>query len=293
MEKKQRRVWVLPAVLAAALLLFLLLPHLLPMAKPPLSPPISGSLEIHVIDVGQGDAVLLRTAEHAVLIDCGTNDSEEALMDYLSRLQLSSLDALIVSHPHEDHMGGADMILRELSVDTLLLPDVEPEEDVGEQLAAAYAQSDAKACLAYAFQEMHFGALSVLVLSPPADGFEQMNDNSLVLRVGYGDTAILLCGDAEEAAEQYLLQNCDAALLDCDLLKAGHHGSDTSSSKAFLAATTPDYVAISCGRGNPYGHPVQSVLDRIAAVGARACRTDREGSLVFVSDGERVRLLGE
>ena len=282
--------WLSWALCALALLLFFVAPYVLPMASTPATDVAPGTLEIHVIDVGQGDAVLLRTAEHAILVDCGTNDSEQDLSDYLSRLRQASLDALIVSHPHEDHMGGADMILRELAVDTLLLPDVAPQEDVGAQLSAAYAQSDASARLICAGEVLEYGALSLLVLSPPSGGFEQMNDNSLLLRVSYGETTVLLCGDAEAAVEEYLLQSYDAALLDCDLLKAGHHGSDTSSSKAFLAATTPQYVAISCGRGNSYGHPAQSALDRAAAVGAKISRTDRDGTLVFVSDGLELRL---
>ena len=282
--------WLPPALCALVLLVFFLAPYVLPMASAPKADVAPGTLEIHVIDVGQGDAVLLRTAEHAILVDCGTNDSEQDLLDYLSRLRLTSLDALIVSHPHEDHMGGADMILRELAVGTLLLPDVEVQEDVGEQLSAAYAQSQASARLICAGERLEFGALSLLVLSPPAQGYAQMNDNSLLLRVSYGQSTVLLCGDAESAVEQYLLQTYDAALLDCDLLKAGHHGSDTSSSKELLAATTPEYVAISCGKGNPYGHPAQSVLDRAASVGATILRTDRDGTLVFVSDGQRLRL---
>lgn len=288
-RKIQRRSVYLIAV-AVALLLFFALPYLLPHAATPRAAVDEGCLEIHVIDVGQGDAVLLRSAQATVLVDCGTNESERALSAYLSRLRVEHLDYLILSHPHEDHMGGADMILRELDVDTVLLPDVTPEEDIGAQLAAAYAASTATVRTAVAGDVLTVGELTVTVLSPPEQCFEQMNDNSLVLRVTYGDTALLLTGDAEQAVEQYLLTTYDAQALDCDLLKAGHHGSQTSSSEELLEALTPAYVAISCGKGNPYGHPMQQVLDRIAAVGARACRTDREGSLVFVSDGETLVL---
>ena len=288
-RKMQRRSVYLIAV-AVALLLFFALPYLLPHAATPRTAVDAGCLEIHVIDVGQGDAVLLRSAQATVLVDCGTNESERALSAYLSRLRVEHLDYLILSHPHEDHMGGADMILRELDVDTVLLPDVIPEEDIGAQLAAAYAASDAIVRTAAAGDVFTVDEMTVTVLSPPEQCFEQMNDNSLVLRVTHGDTALLLTGDAEEAVEQYLLTTYGAQGLDCDLLKAGHHGSQTSSSEELLKALTPTYVAISCGKGNPYGHPMQQVLDRIAAVGARACRTDREGSLVFVSDGKTLVL---
>jgi competence protein ComEC len=284
MEKKRRGIWM--ALVPLLLVAFVALPYYLP--RPPMTSAAvaPGTMEMHVIDVGQGDALLIRTEEYAVLVDCGTNESEVALHNYMSHLSVTTVDYLILTHPHEDHMGGADMVLREYEVGTVLLPDVTPEEDVGAQLAEAYAAGDAVVSTAMAGDVFCLGDLVISVLSPSGELYEQMNDNSLVLRVAYGDTVALLMGDAEEEVEQYLLATYDAQALDCDLLKAGHHGSQTSSSEELLDALTPTYVAISCGKGNSYGHPMQQVLDRIAAVGARACRTDREGSFVFVSDGE-------
>jgi beta-lactamase superfamily II metal-dependent hydrolase len=229
--------------------------------------------------------MLLLCEGGVVLIDAGTNESEDALRAYLDSCGVERIDYLIVSHPHEDHMGGADMVLREYEVGTLVLSDLAPDTDVGMSFTTALLGSDAKLVSPSAGERLTLGALSMTVLAPPEGGFDQVNDNSLVLRCDYGDTSLLTVGDAEADVEAWLLRNCDPTLLDVDLLKAGHHGSDTSTGSAFLAALTPRYVTISCGRGNTYNHPVQSVLDAIAAANAQACRTDTDGTLVFLSDG--------
>lgn len=275
-------------VTMAVIFLFFCLPFLLPQ-RPTVSENIEdGYLAINVIDVGQGDAILLRTAHTAVLIDTGTNESEDALRAYLLAAGVSRLDYLILTHLHEDHMGGADMILREFEVGMVLLSDAEPDEDVGARFTAAYAASDAQAQITKAGDLFTIGEMSVLILSPPAGGFAASNDNSLVLRMTYGEISMLFTGDAEETVEQWLLETYDTSVLDCDFLKAGHHGSDTSNTEEFLKAVSPRYVAISCGEANTYNHPAQRVLDSISAVGARSLRTDREGTLTFITDGDTI-----
>ncbi len=269
------------AVLALAL--FLLLPYVLPPAG---GTDLSDApFQIHVIDVGQGDAMLLVCREQTVLIDSGTNASEGVLRAYLDSHGVERIDYLIISHPHEDHMGGADMVLREYEVGVLVMSDLAPDADVGMSFTTALIESDATVMVPRTGEVLQAGALRLTFLAPPDGGYDDANDNSLVVRCDFGQVSLLTVGDAEAPGEAWLLEHTDAALLDVDLLKAGHHGSDTSTSADFLAATTPDYVAISCGRGNTYNHPVQSVLDAIAAAGAESCRTDTDGMLVFVSDG--------
>ncbi len=287
-KKSKRRIRaVLGGVLGiAALVLFLWLPHLLP----PLSDAKDADApwQIHVIDVGQGDAMLLWSDTACVLIDTGTNESEDTLRAYLDSCGIERIDYLFISHPHEDHMGGADMVLREYEVGVLVMSDLAPDADVGASFTAALSDSPATVLVPSVGDAISTGGMVITVLAPPDGGYASVNDNSLVLRVAYGETALLTTGDAEADVEAWLLHGCDPALLDVDLLKAGHHGSDTSTGADFLAALTPEYVAISCGQGNPYNHPVQSVLDAIAAAGAKVCRTDTDGTLVFMSDGERL-----
>jgi competence protein ComEC len=286
MSKKSKT--ILGGVAAAlALVLFLVLPYLLP------SPGRGAALadapySVHVIDVGQGDAMLLLCDAGAVLIDTGTNDSEAALRTYLDSCGVERIAYLIISHPHDDHMGGADMVLREYEVETLVMSDLPPDGDVGESFTQALAGSDASLVVPQVGEVLELGQLRMTVLAPPDGGYPDANDNSLILRCEMGATALLCTGDAGEEVERWLLDRCDLAALDVDLLKAGHHGAASATSAAFLAATSPDFVAISCGRGNPYNHPVQRVLDAIADAGAIACRTDTEGTLVFLSDSERL-----
>jgi competence protein ComEC len=223
-----------------------------------------------------------------VLIDTGTNDSEAALRTYLDGCGVERIAYLIISHPHDDHMGGADMVLREYEVETLVMSDLPPDGDVGASFTQALAGSDASLVVPQVGEVLELGQLRMTVLAPPDGGYPDANENSLILRCEMGATALLCTGDAGEEVERWLLDRCDPAALDVDLLKAGHHGAASATSAAFLAATSPDFVAISCGRGNPYNHPVQRVLDAIADAGAIACRTDTEGTLVFLSDSERL-----
>ena len=274
------------AVTTLAVVLFLLLPYLLPPAD---GTDLSDApFQIHVIDVGQGDAMLLLCEEQTVLIDSGTNASEGVLRAYLDNCGVEEIDYLIISHPHEDHMGGADMVLREYDVHTLVMSDLAPDADVGIQFTTALTASEATVMVPRVGEVIRAGALRITFLAPPDGGFSDVNDHSLVVRCEFGETSLLTVGDAEAEVEAWLLANTDAALLDVDLLKAGHHGSDTSTGADFLAATTPTYVAISCGRGNTYNHPVQSVLDAVASAGALSCRTDTDGTLIFLSDGEQL-----
>lgn len=273
---------LLPVIVAICL--FVLLPYLFPHA----TQSSDAALQIHIIDVGQGDATLLLCEAGTVLIDAGTNAGEDALRAYLDSCGVEQIDYLIISHPHEDHMGGADMVLREYEVKTLVLSDLAPDADIGMSWTVAWLSGHTRVAVPKVGDQFAVGDLCITVLAPPKGGFEQVNNNSLVLRCEYGETSMLTTGDAESEAEDWLLSHCDTELLDVDLLKAGHHGSDTSTGRLFLEAVTPNYVAISCGRGNSYNHPVQSVLDLISSVHAEICRTDQEGSLVFLSDGRHL-----
>ena len=287
--RKQKRIFAVlgGAMGLVALVLFLLLPRMLPPTDTAQRQARieNADLQIHVIDVGQGDAMLLMTDGGCVLIDTGTNESEDALRAYLNGCGVERIEYMFLSHPHEDHMGGADMVLREYEVGTLVMSDLAPDADVGMQFTTALVESETDVVVPSVGDVYVSDGLSVTVLAPPDGGFESVNDNSLILRVEYGECSVMTTGDAEAEVEAWLLANCDPALLDVDLLKAGHHGSDTSTGADFLAALSPDYVAISCGRGNTYNHPVQSVLDAIVRAGAQVCRTDTDGTLVFLSDG--------
>jgi competence protein ComEC len=288
MSKKSKT--ILGGVAAAlALVLFLVLPYLLP------SPGRGAALadapySVHVIDVGQGDAMLLLCDAGAVLIDTGTNDSEAALRTYLDSCGVERIAYLIISHPHDDHMGGADMVLREYEVETLVMSDLPPDSDVGASFTQALAGSDASLVVPQVGEVLELGPLRMTVLAPPDGGYPDANDNSLILRCEMGATALLCTGDAGEEVERWLLDRCDPAALDVDLLKAGHHGSKKSLGAALLQVASPAHVAVSCGAQNDYGFPHKALIDRLEAAGVEIHRTDTEGTLTYKSDGKSIWL---
>lgn len=247
--------------------------------------PASELLLIDVLDVGQSDAILLRSGKESLLIDTGTATAELDLANELRRLGVRRLNTICVTHPHEDHYGNGRGLLASFPVGSLLLPEIATEDAAYALFLSEAAKREIPTVTAVAGVTLRLGKCLVTVLSA---GGQDPNNASVVLRVTCGDTVLLFMGDAEAEAEEHLLAVTDAALLNCDFLKVGHHGSDTGTTSAFLAAVTPGIAAISCGKDNDYGFPHTGVLERLAAVGAAVYRTDEAGTLHFASDGHTV-----
>ncbi len=254
-----------------------------------------GYLYVYVLDVGQSDAILLRTGEKTMLIDTGTAAEEAALRTALMTYGVDHLDLLVLTHPHEDHIGNTHLILNELAVEQVLLP-VGESEDVGYSMICEQAAARARVDTAVTGQHFSFGNAAVEVLAaglPGESANADRNENNAgtVLRVCFGDTVLLFMGDAEQEVEAWLLATYGEAYLNCDFLKVGHHGSSTSTTAAFAAALTPTVAAISCEKGNAYGFPHAVVLANLAAVGSHVYRTDESGTLVFGTDGRELRVI--
>ncbi len=247
------------------------------------------TVEFHFIDVGQGDAALIQTPDGNILIDAGTNASEEELRAYLDQQGVKELAYAIFTHPHEDHIGGADMVISTYKISRIILPDVSATSvtfnrmlDAIEQSVEDNGTSVIQAEPGYTFS---LGDVKCKILAPINTSYTGMNNYSITVRVEYGDTSVLYTGDAEVASELEMLDRYRlTGELDCDILKVGHHGSDTSSSDDFIKAVTPVHAVISVGEGNKYGHPIQEILIRLQNRGATVHRTDREGSIVFTSN---------
>ncbi len=251
--------------------------------------PVSGDeVQIHFIDIGQGDAALIRTSEGDVLIDAGDNFSEEDLKFYLDRVQVDDLAYMVFTHPDSDHIGGADIVLENYDVERVIRPDCEKNSATYRtmvELIEAEKAEDIHPDIGYVFM---VGEVRFTVLAPGERTYKDANDASIVLRMDYGETSILFTGDAEINSEKDMLSRYGdtvGGMLDCDIIKAGHHGSNTSSSKAFLEAVTPDTVIISCGEDNTYGHPHREILIRYENMGTTIYRTDRDGTVVFTTNG--------
>lgn len=253
--------------------------------------PLNGEIQVHFIDVGQGDSILIMAPEGNILIDAGPNDCEDALESYLDDLGITTLHCVIATHPHEDHIGSMDMIFEEFQVNTLIMPDVEKHdkdfEPTGDYTRMLEGAAEQKTQIAYAESGTTFslGEVHFLVVGPCGTEYGDLNDWSLVTKVTYGSTSMMLTGDAESISEKEIIAAFSDSELDVDILKSGHHGSSSSSCSGFLDAIDPEIVVISCGEGNKYNHPNKETMDRYQERDMEIWRTDLEGSIVFVSDG--------
>lgn len=251
-----------------------------------------GYLRVHFIDVGQGDSILIQAGEQAMLVDAGTNESGSIVTGYLRSLNIAKLDYLIGTHPHEDHIGGLDDVIRSFEIGTVIMPDVSHTTQTYEDVLDALLEKNLTVTVPHPGDVYSIGDASFTILSPTEEVAEQaaesgdLNNLSVGIRLVYGSNAFVLCGDAESASEEAMVES--GLPLKADVLKAGHHGSSTSTSSVFLAAVDPDYAVISCGKDNSYGHPHQETLDRLEEAGVSVFRTDEQGTIVAVSDGSGI-----
>lgn len=242
---------------------------------------------VHMIDVGQGDSILIQTKEKAVLIDAGERDQGQTVCDYLKSAGVNKLDLVIATHPHSDHIGGLADVLTQIRTEEILMPELSdemvPTTSSFQRLLTAVEKEDVRAVAAEPGLVYDLGGgVSLTVLAPVKD-YDNLNNYSVVCRLDCGQTSFLFTGDAEKQVEQDLLDA--GANLQADVLKAGHHGSSTSSGDAFLDAVRPKIAAISCGQNNDYGHPHKEVMTSFSQRGITVCRTDLQGTVIFSTDG--------
>ncbi|MCI8387627.1 MAG: MBL fold metallo-hydrolase [Clostridiales bacterium] len=252
-----------------------------------------GELEVHIIDVGQGDSILVRTNAGVILIDAGTNSAENDLRAHLNACGIKNIDYFICTHPHEDHIGGADMVVNEYNIGTLLMPETDVSTVTMTKLLDAIESRDVNVEIPEVNDVYTLGDIKFTVLAPDPSVSDNANDSSIVIRLLYGGTAFMFTGDAEVPSEKKILETFSTFDLKCDFLKLGHHGSSTSTSQEFLDAVSPTYVAFSCKTGNSYGHPHREILERLKNFGIdddHIFRTDTMGTVVIISDGKDLRL---
>lgn len=251
--------------------------------------PNGDEMAVHFIDVGQGDSTLFQTPQGNILVDCGEKEYGDDVVAYLNAQGVTELEYFIITHPDSDHMGCAAHVLENIKVKNFVMNGQEKSTQFFKKTLDVLEEKKIESTIVVPGDVITVGALQMKIYGPDADlvDSEEWNDASLIIHATYGDRSFLLTGDAEEKGEESLLKNYTTELK-CDVFSAGHHGSKTSNSPELLEYARPNYVVISCGEGNEYGHPHQSALDVFESVGAEILRTDKLGSIVFITNGREL-----
>jgi len=246
------------------------------------------ALVVHFIDVGQGDSILIQAPSGKnMLIDAGTNASASAVVNYLKNRKIKRLDILVATHPHEDHIGGMDAVINKFDIGMIYMPDVSTNTKTYADVLTAVKNRKLKVTTAAAGIQMDLGpGLQVRMFAPNSDKYDDMNNYSAVIKLTYSNTSFLFTGDAQSLSEQEMLTK--GYDLKADVLKVGHHGSNSSTSPGFLKAVSPEYAVISVGKGNDYGHPHKETLTKLAGANVKVFRTDKNGTIIARSNGNTI-----
>jgi len=264
-------------------------------AGPPPQPasalqPVAGKeIRVHFIDLGQADGILIQSAQNAVLIDGGERKTQNALVKYLRSAGVTTLDYVVATHPHSDHIGGLAKVIRQFDVKNVLMPDAIHTSGTFEKLLDAIEKKGLKVTVPSVGDEITAGIIKFTVLAPGKE-FKDLNDMSIVLRMAHGKTAFLFAGDAEVSSEQEMLNT--GLTLKADVLKSGHHGSRTSTTAGFLNAVRPNIVVVTCGKENSYKHPHREFLELVNQPKRKITllRTDELGTVIVTTDKKKIKV---
>ena len=255
---------------------------------------LAGILEVDILNVGQGDAIFIRSPEgKTVLIDAGTGRKGDVVA-MLKERNVEMLNLMVATHPHADHIGGLDEVLEAIPVKAFMDSGMTHTTRSYAKVMELVEQKEIKYIAGKAGRTLRLGAEVELTLLHPQDALlrntrSDLNSNSVVIRMTHKDNCFLFTGDAEEPTEELLVQK---GIEPCNVLKVAHHGSNHSSTMHFLKAVQPEIALISLGKGNRYGHPGDESMARLKKVGAQIYRTDLLGTIQVRSDGKKVTVQG-
>ncbi|GAB6179959.1 hypothetical protein JCM14036_12780 [Desulfotomaculum defluvii] len=251
-------------------------------------PALAETLRVHFIDVGQADAILVQQGDQAILVDAGNNDDGDLVVGYLNQMGIKKLQVVMGTHPHEDHIGGLDDVIKSFPVDQVYLPKINHTTETYQDVLRAMKSKNVKAIAATGGQTFSLGDAQVEILAPNSSSYKELNDYSIVSKISFGDTALLLTGDAGIHSEEEILKK--GYDVKADVLKVGHHGSSTATGEEFLRAVNPEIAVISVATKNDYGHPHREILQRLKASSIKVYQTSQQGTLVMTSDGKKITL---
>ncbi|MBU3185272.1 ComEC/Rec2 family competence protein [Clostridium estertheticum] len=251
---------------------------------------LENNMVTHFIDVGQGDCALIQVNNKNLLIDSGTSDSKQKLIRYLKKNNITKLDYIVATHPHEDHIGGMASVIKNFEVGEFYAPKAISSTQTFNDMIDALRSKNLKIKIATPNISLNLGSnATCIMLSPNKTTYDNLNNYSCTLKISYKNSTYLFTGDIETQAEQELIAN--GYDLSAQVLKVAHHGSKTSSSKEFLAKVSPKIAVISCGIDNDYGHPNRETLDRLKRLNTIVYRTDLDKTIVLISDGSKIKKL--
>ncbi len=254
-----------------------------------------GKMTVEFIDVGQGDCTLITTSDTVILVDGGEVAEAQKIINYLKNKNINKIDCCIATHPHSDHIGSLYKVFEEFEISDVIMPEapekIIPTTTTYERFLESVSQNVQNVLPAVAGENHTYGQIKIEILGPVSE-YDDLNNISVVSKIIFGDTSVMLTGDAETPSEVDMLKNIHTDY-SADVLKVGHHGSKTSTSEAWLNAVSPQYAVILCGKNNDYGHPHKQLTERLKKFDIDYYRTDLAGDIVFESDGKNITLISE
>lgn len=242
-------------------------------------------MEVHFIDVGQGDSTLIMCGDQSMLIDTGDDSKGTTIQNYIQKRNIKKLDYLVLTHPDSDHIGGAPVIITKFDIDKVFMSNFEKDNKTYQKLIQALDNKRLKYITPDVGSQYSLGSATITILAPNKE-YDDPNNASVALLIQNGDNKFLFTGDAQEEAELDILDN--KIDISADVYKVGHHGSKTSTCEEFFEAVDPKYAVISCGEENSYGHPHAQTLNTFRINGVEVYRTDESGSIIATSDGKEI-----
>ena len=266
---------------------------------------VEGEMTVHFIDVGQADATLFIQDGHVMLFDAATKNRGDELVEYIKNLGIEYIDVLVLSHPHDDHMGGSSEVLNNIEVGVIYGPDIfdissldtlgwynamlDAVDKIDEKRNEGIPADKQTSIWHFPrnekgeFAKFTIGDAVIEFYSPLEDEYSDLNDYSICAKVTFGTIDVFLTGDATDSVERALI--AEGYDLDIEIFQASHHGSDTGNCREFLEAMSPECIVISCGMRNRHNHPVKSVMELYKEMGIPVYRTDESGDIVMTTDG--------
>ena len=250
-----------------------------------------GDLTVTFIDVGQGDSILIQQGSNAILIDSGAFHQRERVINTLDSLGVTYLDYVIATHPHADHMGAMNAIIDTYDIGHVMMPNAINNTVAFERMLESIANKGLRIEHPVPGRSIVAGNIELEIVAPNSERYSNLNNHSIITRLGWGETSFLFTGDAEVLSENEVLEN--GFNISADVLDVGHHGSSTSTSENFLDAVSPELAILSLAADNMYGHPHVEVMERLEARNITVYRTDTMGTIILRSDGTNISVTTE